>query len=98
MKYSKERLTEIFTEGERLLKEYHLPTWDELPTIELYMDPVSYTHLDVYKRQPSYLASASGAKAALSGSFSSLYSSSELFMHCFNVFMYTSSYLSLIHI
>jgi len=40
MKYSKERLTEIFTEGERLLKEYHLPTWDELPTIELYMDQV----------------------------------------------------------
>ena len=40
MKYSKERLTEIFTEGERLLKEYHLPTWDELPTIELNMDQV----------------------------------------------------------
>lgn len=40
MKYSKERLTEIFSEGERLLKEYHLPTWDELPTIELYMDQV----------------------------------------------------------
>lgn len=40
MKYSKERLTEIFTEGERPLKEYHLPTWDELPTIELYMDQV----------------------------------------------------------
>ena len=40
MKYSKDRLTEIFSEGERLLKEYHLPTWDELPTIELYMDQV----------------------------------------------------------
>ncbi len=40
MKYSKERLAEIFSEGERLLKEYHLPTWDELPTIDLYMDQV----------------------------------------------------------
>lgn len=40
MKYSKDRLTEIFSEGERLLKEYHLPAWDELPTIDLYMDQV----------------------------------------------------------
>lgn len=40
MRYSKERLTDIFSEGEHLLKEYHLPTWDELPTIELYMDQV----------------------------------------------------------
>lgn len=40
MKYSKEQLTEIFSQSERLLKEYHLPTWDELPTIDLYMDQV----------------------------------------------------------
>ncbi len=40
MKYSKERLAEIFSKSERLLKEYHLPTWDELPAIELYMDQV----------------------------------------------------------
>mgnify|MGYP002554145957 CR=1 FL=1 len=40
MKYSKERLTDIFTQGERLLKDYHLPAWDELPTIDLYMDQV----------------------------------------------------------
>ncbi|MBO5930509.1 MAG: DUF1836 domain-containing protein [Clostridia bacterium] len=40
MKYSKEQLTEIFSQSEQLLKEYHLPTWDELPTIDLYMDQV----------------------------------------------------------
>lgn len=40
MKYSKEQLTEIFAQSEQLLKEYHLPTWDELPTIDLYMDQV----------------------------------------------------------
>lgn len=40
MKYSQEKLTTIFSQGERLLKEYHLPVWDELPTIPLYMDQV----------------------------------------------------------
>lgn len=40
MKYTKERLSKIFSDGERLLKEYHLPSWEELPTIELYMDQV----------------------------------------------------------
>lgn len=40
MKYNKERLTEIFYQSEHLLKEYHLPTWEELPTIDLYMDQV----------------------------------------------------------
>ncbi len=40
MKFSKERLAEIFAESEHLLKAYHLPTWEELPTIDLYMDQV----------------------------------------------------------
>lgn len=40
MKYDKQQLTDIFISGERLLKDFHLPTWEELPTIELYMDQV----------------------------------------------------------
>lgn len=40
MKYSKEQLLRIFSESEHLLKEYHLPEWDDLPTIPLYMDQV----------------------------------------------------------
>ncbi len=40
MNYNKEKLTTIFSEGEQLLKAYHLPDWDELPTIPLYMDQV----------------------------------------------------------
>lgn len=40
MKYTKEQLKNIFSRGEHALKDYHLPTWDELPTIPLYMDQV----------------------------------------------------------
>ncbi|MBQ4087023.1 MAG: DUF1836 domain-containing protein [Clostridia bacterium] len=40
MKYTKEQLQDIFSRGEQALKDYHLPTWDELPTIPLYMDQV----------------------------------------------------------
>ena len=35
---------------ERMERERPTP-WAELPDLALYMDPVSYTHLDVYKRQ-----------------------------------------------
>lgn len=51
MKYSKERLAEIFSDGERLLKEFQLPTWDELPIIDLYMDQVMILlskHLSIF--------------------------------------------------
>ena len=40
MKYNKEQLADIFSRGEHILKEYHLPEWDELPAIPLYMDQV----------------------------------------------------------
>ncbi len=40
MKYTKEQLKDIFFRGEQALKEYHLPEWDELPAIPLYMDQV----------------------------------------------------------
>lgn len=40
MKYTKEQLTDIFTTGGRLLKDFHLPAWEELPSLELYMDQV----------------------------------------------------------
>ena len=40
LKYNKEKLTEIFAGGSERIKQYHLPTWDELPKIELYMDQV----------------------------------------------------------
>lgn len=40
MKYSKEELTRIFSQGAQLINEYHLPSWEELPSIPLYMDQV----------------------------------------------------------
>ena len=40
MKYTKEQLKKIFAKGEHAIKEYSLPSWDELPTIPLYMDQV----------------------------------------------------------
>lgn len=40
LKYNKEKLAEIFAGGSERIKQYHLPTWDELPKIELYMDQV----------------------------------------------------------
>lgn len=40
MNYTKEKLVEIFTRGERHLKEFSLPSWDDFPSIELYMDQV----------------------------------------------------------
>lgn len=40
MNYTKEQLVEIFTEGDRYLKEFSLPEWDDFPSIELYMDQV----------------------------------------------------------
>ena len=45
---------------------FSLPRYRELPAVGLYLDPVSYTHLDVYKRQgilPSF-ASASTSRMA----------------------------------
>jgi len=40
MIYTKEKLTEIFSEGEKYLKEFSLPAWEDFPSIELYMDQV----------------------------------------------------------
>ncbi len=40
MKFVREQLASIFSEGEHLLKEYHLPAWDEIPTLGLYMDQI----------------------------------------------------------
>lgn len=38
--YTKEQLDRIFTVGEQYLKEFSLPSWDDFPTIDLYMDQV----------------------------------------------------------
>ena len=40
MNYSKERLIDIFAGGGEMIKSFQLPSWDELPKIELYMDQV----------------------------------------------------------
>ena len=40
MDLSKEKMEEVFSEGEKLLKEFALPAWDDFPNIELYMDQV----------------------------------------------------------
>lgn len=40
MNYSKEKLVEIFSRSERHLKEFLLPSWEDFPSIELYMDQV----------------------------------------------------------
>lgn len=40
MNYTKEKLVEIFSEADKYLKEFSLPTWDDFPSIELYMDQV----------------------------------------------------------
>ncbi len=40
MNYTKEKLADIFSEGEKYLKEFSLPSWDDFPSIELYMDQV----------------------------------------------------------
>ena len=40
MNYTKDKLSEIFKEGEKYLKSFSLPTWDDFPSIELYMDQV----------------------------------------------------------
>lgn len=40
MKYTKEQLDRIITVGEQYLKEFSLPSWDDFPTIDLYMDQV----------------------------------------------------------
>ena len=40
MNYTKENLENVFSEGEKYLKEFSLPTWEDFPSIELYMDQV----------------------------------------------------------
>ena len=40
MNLSKEKLEGVFSEGEKYLKEFSLPSWDDFPSIELYMDQV----------------------------------------------------------
>ncbi len=40
MNYSKERLIDIFAGGGEMIKSFKLPSWEELPKIELYMDQV----------------------------------------------------------
>ncbi len=40
MDLSKEKLEGVFSEGEKYLKEFSLPSWEDFPSIELYMDQV----------------------------------------------------------
>ena len=40
MNLTKEKLEDVFSEGEKYLKEFSLPVWEDFPTIELYMDQV----------------------------------------------------------
>ena len=40
MDLSKEKLEGVFSEGEKYLKEFLLPSWEDFPSIELYMDQV----------------------------------------------------------
>ena len=40
MDLSKEKMEGVFSEGEKLLKEFALPVWEDFPNIELYMDQV----------------------------------------------------------
>jgi len=40
MNYTKENLESVFSEGEKYLKEFSLPAWEDFPNIELYMDQV----------------------------------------------------------
>ena len=40
MDLSKEKMEGVFSEGEKLLKEFALPLWEDFPNIELYMDQV----------------------------------------------------------
>lgn len=40
MDFTKDKLLGIFSEGEKYLKSFSLPTWDNFPSIELYMDQV----------------------------------------------------------
>ena len=40
MDLSKEKLEGVFSEAEKYLKEFSLPSWDDFPSIELYMDQV----------------------------------------------------------
>ena len=40
MDLCKEKLGGVFSEGEKYLKEFLLPSWEDFPSIELYMDQV----------------------------------------------------------
>ena len=40
MSYNKELISSKLLRWERFIEEYHLPTWTELPSLELYMDQV----------------------------------------------------------
>ena len=40
MSYNKELISSKLLRWERFIEEYHLPTWAELPSLELYMDQV----------------------------------------------------------
>lgn len=40
MKYNKEQLKQTFAQSASVLTEYHLPHWEDLPAIPLYMDQV----------------------------------------------------------
>ena len=40
MSYNKELISSKLLRWERFIEAYHLPTWEELPSLELYMDQV----------------------------------------------------------
>ena len=53
MKYNKKAAVECFDECKRLLSGYNFPTWDDLPTFELYMDQV----IELVKHHLTFLSS-----------------------------------------
>ena len=40
MSYNKELISSKLLRWERFIEAYHLPSWEELPSLELYMDQV----------------------------------------------------------
>ena len=55
--YLRERAADILDLGQRLLNRLQ----EEQPVNRAYPDPVSYTHLDVYKRQVAVWPAAASA-------------------------------------
>ena len=55
MRYDKNKFVKTFEDWDNLIKKYHLPYWDQLISIDLYMDQVIvlmnkylYNHYFIY--------------------------------------------------